>query len=62
MRKKRHTVEQSTRILRQVNEGIDIKQTCPKHNIPKALSIVGVGNKARWKSFPKYDCQILAES
>ena len=36
MKKKRHTVEQNTRILRQVNEGIDIKQTCPKHNIAKA--------------------------
>ena len=36
MKKKRHTVDQIIKILRQVDEGFDIEATCREHNIGKA--------------------------
>ena len=36
MKKKRHTVEQIIKILRQVDEGAEIEEVCRQHNIAKA--------------------------
>ena len=36
MKKKRNTVEQIIKILRQVDEGADIEEVCRQHNIGKA--------------------------
>ena len=36
MKKKRHTVEQIIKILRQVDEGMEIEEVCRQHNIAKA--------------------------
>ncbi len=36
MKKKRHTVEQIIKILRQVDEGSDLEAACREHNIGKA--------------------------
>lgn len=36
MKKKRHTVEQIIKILRQVDEGTQIEEVCRQHNIAKA--------------------------
>ena len=36
MKKKRHTVEQIIKILRQVDEGIEVEEVCRQHNIAKA--------------------------
>lgn len=36
MKKKRNTVEQIIKILRQVDEGADIEEVCRPHNIGKA--------------------------
>lgn len=36
MKKKRHTVEQIIKILRQVDEGTEIEEVCRQHNIAKA--------------------------
>jgi putative transposase len=36
MKKKRHTVEQIIKILRQVDEGMEIEEVCRQHNIVKA--------------------------
>jgi putative transposase len=36
MKKKRNTIEQIIKILRQVDEGADIEEVCRQHNIGKA--------------------------
>ena len=36
MKKKRHTVEQIIKILRHVDEGMEIEEVCRQHNIAKA--------------------------
>ena len=36
MKKKRHTVDQIIKILRQVDEGFEIEAACREHNIGKA--------------------------
>lgn len=36
MKKKRHTVEQIIKILRQVDEGMEIEEVCRQYNIAKA--------------------------
>ena len=36
MKKKRHTVDEIIKILRQVDEGCDIEIACREHNIAKA--------------------------
>ena len=36
MKKKRHTVEQIIKILRQLDEGCEIEAVCREHNIGKA--------------------------
>ena len=36
MKKKRHTVEQAIKILRQLDEGCEIEAVCREHNLGKA--------------------------
>ena len=60
MKKKRHTVEQIIRILRQVDEGCEVEVACREHNIAKVVEITKTGplEKLVWAPIKDPDNEI----